>query len=100
MTQEIKPVIGLGCTIHLYTDKTPATIIEVSFNGKKIVIQEDTFTRTDSNGFSECQEYAYAPNSGGAIYTATLRKNGQWQVAKSKSVVSIGERRRYYDYSF
>lgn len=100
MTQQIKPIIGLGCTIHHLTDKTPATIIEVSLNGKKIVIQEDAFTRTDNNGFSEVQEYAYAPNSDGAIYTATLRENGQFKITKSKNLVSLGERRRYYDYSF
>ena len=100
MTQEIKPIVGLGCTIHHYTDKTPATIIEVSSNGKKIVIQEDAFTRTDSNGFSEIQEYAYVPNSDGVIYTATLRVNGRYQITKSKNIVSLGERRRYYDYSF
>lgn len=100
MTQEIKPVIGMGCTIHGYTDKTPATIIDISVNGKKITIQEDTFTRTDSNGFSECQEYAYSPNSDGDIHTATLRKTGRYQISKSKSVVSLGERRRYFDFSF
>ena len=100
MTQEIKPIIGMGCTIHLYTDKTPATIIDVSLNGKKITIQEDTFTRTDNNGFSEVQEYVYVPNSDGAIYTASLRENGQYRIVKSKTIVSLGERRRYFDYSF
>jgi hypothetical protein len=100
MTTTIQPIIGMGCTIHQFTDKTPATIIEVSPNGKKISLQEDAFTRTDTRGFSELQDYSYAPNKDGVIYVATLRKNGKWQILGTKNIVSLGERKRYYDYSF
>lgn len=97
---EIKPALGMGATIHHFTDKTPATIIDISSNGKTITLQEDSCIRTDNNGFSETQTYDYAPNPNGEIYTASLRKNGNYQIVKSKTIVSLGERRRYYDYSF
>jgi len=96
----IKPVVGMGATFLAFTDRTPFTVIEVAENGKTCKVQEDTSTRTDSNGMSECQEYTYAPNPKGAIYTLSLRKDGRWRVRGDTMLFSIGERRRYHDYSF
>ena len=92
--------IGAGATIYYYSDCSPATVIRVTQNGKKIFIQEDKYTRLDKNGFSELQQYSYEPDSEGTIHVATLRADGTYKIAKSKTVVAIGIRRRYWDPSF
>jgi hypothetical protein len=52
---------------------------------------------------SESQSYQYNPNPEGQTWIFTLRKNGMWMEAgkrKDGLSVSIGVRRKYYDYSF
>ena len=97
----ITPEVGMGATILQWSDRTACTIIEVS--PKKIVVQDDIATRTDSYGMSDCQSYDYTPNPEGAKSTYTLRKNGKW-IREGDSIkgqqVAIGERDHYYDYSF
>jgi len=97
------PKVGDGATMLMWTDRRPFTIIEVSKSGKTIKLQEDNAVRTDKNGMSDCQSYEYTRNPDGAIYTATLRKNGKW-VRKGDTVkgtnFGIGYRDKHYDYSF
>jgi hypothetical protein len=97
------PQVGMGCTILMYSDRHAATIVQV-LSPNKIVIQEDTATRTDTNGMSEAQSYSYTANQNGAKHTVTLRKHGRWVMAgqsmRSGAVVRIGERSEYHDYSF
>lgn len=98
-----KPVVGMGATILGWTDRYPATIVEV-VNDKTIVIQEDHAERIDKNGMSESQEYIYSPNTNAVKRTYTLRKNGAWVIQgdsmKNGSRLLIGEREKYYDFSF
>lgn len=94
------PSVGTGATIHIGSDSYPATLIQVTQNGKRIVLQDDEATRIDNNGMSESQEYTYQPNPNGAIHIATLRKDGRYRLMGEKIPVSIGFRRKYYDYSF
>jgi hypothetical protein len=93
-------MIGMGATIQVGSDSYPATVIQVTNNGKRVVVQEDLATRVDDNGMSESQEYTYQPNPQGTIYIATLRKDGRWRVTGGKTPVSLGFRRKYYDFSF
>lgn len=92
--------VGMGATIQYHSDRDPATIIEVSPSGKRIVIQEDSVVRTDNNGMSECQTYEYHCNPEGTVHIATLRKDGSFRLTGGKTLVSVGERRKYYDFSF
>lgn len=94
------PEIGMGVTINGWSDKHAGTIIEVLRNGRSIVIQADTAIRIDNNGMSESQEYTYQPNPQGSITVATLRQDGSYRVKGGSSIVSLGFRREYYDYSF
>lgn len=100
----ITPVVGIGATILMWSDRLPCTVIEVSKSGKSVVVQHDEYTRTDNNGMSECQDYEFAPNPEGQKRTFTLRKNGRWVVEgsgmKSGECLSIGHRNRYYDFSY
>lgn len=92
--------IGAGATIHHWSDRTAATVIQIFQNGKKIILQEDLAIRTDSNGMSESQSYDYQRDPTGSVYVATLRKDGRYRITKSTQVVSIGTRNKYHDYSF
>lgn len=94
------PSIGMGATIRIGSDSYPATIIQVTRNGKRIVLQEDDATRTDKNGLSELQEYTYQSNPNGTTHIATLRKDGRYRLQGEQIPVSIGIRRKYYDPSF
>ncbi len=66
------PTVGMGATIHVGSDSYPATVIQVTRNGKRLVIQEDIAIRIDNNGMSESQEYTYEPNPHGDIHIVTL----------------------------
>jgi hypothetical protein len=96
----IKPEVGMGATLIMWTDRHAYTIIEVSKNGKTFRMQRDNAIRTDENGMSDSQSYRYERDTDGGILTVRLGKNGVWKVLKSKTTVGIGFRREYYDYSF
>jgi hypothetical protein len=98
------PEVGMGATITMYTDRHACTILSVSKSGKEIEVTEDKATRTDNNGMSESQEYAYETMPNGFRETFTLRKNGSW-VKKGDSLnggqrIVIDWRNTYHDYSF
>lgn len=98
--------VGDGCTICYYTDREPATIIEISDDGKTIKVQEDKSTRTDHNGMSECQTYEYERDLNGSIHIfKQTRKNKNFYTDNGKyndwgTWLGFGGRRKYYDYSF
>lgn len=92
------PEIGMGATILKWSDRHAATIVEMK--GKRVTVQEDTATRTDTNGMSEMQSYDYTPNPEGYKRTFSLRKNGQYKEVKGGAVLMIGHRAEYHDYSF
>ena len=97
------PEVGMGATMLSWTDRKAATIIEVSKSGKRITIQPDKVTRTDSNGMSESQSYTYEPNPKAYATEYSLRKNGRWvRVGDSMtgSSLLVGHRSKYYDFSF
>lgn len=77
-SKQVEPKVGIGCTECMFSDRHAYTIIDVSLNGKKIVVQEDIATRIDKNGMSESQTYDYTPNPNGKTVIVTLRKNGRW----------------------
>ena len=92
--------VGDGATLVMWSDRHACTIIDIRKNGRLIVIQEDTATRTDKNGRSESQAYTFACNPDGQIYEATLRQDGTFKVKGSQTGVLVGHRSHYYDYSF
>ena len=94
------PVVGLGATISGYTDRYAATIIEVSANGKKIVVQEDAAKRVDSNGMSESQIYEFSRNPNGRVRKFYLNKSNRWQESKGTARLTVGHRNAYHDFTF
>jgi hypothetical protein len=109
-----EPVVGMGATLLQWTDRDPATIIEVKKTkaGAWIVaVQEDNAQRTDNNGFSESQEYEYSANPNGSISYFRFeegkgwrgispgKKPGSWKL-NGGGGLRIGEREKYHDFSF
>ena len=99
-TSETIPTIGMGATISVGSDRYPATVIQVTQNGKRVVIQEDDATRTDNNGLSESQTYTFQTNPNGTIHIVTLRKDGRYRISGGQTPVWIGSRDKYLDPSF
>lgn len=97
---QIAPRIGIGATITCGSDSYPATVIQVTQNGKRIVLQEDKAVRTDNNGMSGPQTYNYSEDSEGRIFIATFRRDGSFKLVGTQQSVYIGKRRKYYDPSF
>ena len=56
-SKDSTPIVGTGCSILHWTDRTACTIIEVSENGKTVVVQEDNAVRTDKLGMTDSQSY-------------------------------------------
>lgn len=92
------------------------TVIEVAtWRGcPRVTVREDTATRTDSNGMSESQEYAYSPNPDGSTHHFVL-KDGIWRNANESEEakgrftlapknsgygITFGTRHHHHDYSF
>lgn len=96
---KIVPVVGMGCTIHYFSDREAATVIEIK-SPKTVIIQVDKCTRTDKNGMSDDQSYTYEPNPSGAIFEVRLTSKGVWKILKESSTVTFGVRRKYHDFTF
>ena len=96
------PEVGMGATEFMFSDRKPHTVIEV-VSAKKIVVQGDDYERTDKNGMSDAQDYAFTRNPDAPKVVLTKRKNGWW-VRTGESMTGthfgVGRRDRYHDYSF
>lgn len=94
------PTPGMGCTVLMYSDRRAGTITRVSPSGKTIWFTCDEATRIDSNGMSDMQEYSYKTIEGAPELSARMNKRGQYRMKGGGSVVAVGYRREYYDFSF
>ena len=108
-----EPVVGMGATLLGWTDRDPATIVEVTKtkSGALVIgVQEDKAKRIDNNGFSESQEYEYSANPEAGIDYFRFDEGKGWRGVrkneKGRLVLTgggglrIGEREKYHDFSF
>lgn len=97
-----EPVVGMGCTVQLGTDRHAYTIIKKSASNKTIWIQRDKPIRLDENFQQGPQIYAYERDLNGKILRCSLRKNlpGYWTSGKVSFQVSLGIRDEFFDYTF
>lgn len=94
--------VGTGVTYCVGTDRYPYTVVEVK-SPRKLIVQRDSWRRTDSNGLSEDQDYEFTPDPDGERRVITLRKNGRWYEVgahASSCPFTVGHRRAYFDPSF
>lgn len=108
---EPEPYVGMPATLLGWTDRHPATVVEVNTKKRYIVVQEDDAIRTDSNGMSESQEYEYTRNPAAARIIYRKNKAGLWKahyinletnrlVQKGSYGLRLGDREKYHDFSF
>ena len=110
---EPMPEVGTAATLLSWSDRHPATVIEVKdIRGTiYITVQEDDHTRIDNNGMSESQEYTYTPNPNGPTSSFRKNKKGFWESVvlnaetgrwnkRGCGGIKLGSREYYYDYSF
>lgn len=95
-----EPQVNMGCTILMYTDRHPTTIVRVSTNKKTIWIKKDKATRLDKNGMNESQEYSFECDDTAPEERFNLNKRGQYGQTKNGMRLRIGERDKYHDFSF
>ena len=104
------PQVGEPATIHSGSDCYPATVIEVSRTGHRVVIQHDTSIVTKrAENYGDDVEYRYErnPEGGTRVYTRRTGKDGSvgykllgWPTRSRGGNVGIGYRRMYRDPSF
>jgi hypothetical protein len=98
------PVVGMPATICYWTDREPATVVEVR-TPRKIGVKINCANRIDNNGMSEAQDYEYLENEfeSQTIYWFSLTKDRRWRQrgtgGKGNQLV-LGYREKYYDFSF
>lgn len=105
-----EPEVGMGATILMWTDRQPATVVEVNHKKRYIVVQEDNAKRIDTDGMSESQEYEYSPNPEASRQIYRKMKDGRWvrhyvnpdtnRLVKDGTALMLGRREKYHDYSF
>lgn len=99
----VKPIIGQGVTIGIGSDCYPGTIVEISNNNKKIVIQMDDTEPAENFDYFNNQVYTITSDPRGRKETWTYRKNGVWakfRAARAVGYLSFNGRRKYSDPSF
>lgn len=73
------PTVGMPASFGAGSDSYPATIVEVSPNGKRLWITRDSVLCSGwEHGQYEADSYVTASNMDGARTEYTLRKNGRW----------------------
>lgn len=75
------PVVGMGVTELLWSDRHPFEVIEVK-DEKHCTIRAMKHTRTDDCGISEHQEYKYESDPEGEVKKLVFR-NGAWHSYKT-----------------
>lgn len=105
-----EPKRFMGCTVTAYTDRYPATVIELAYN--VVWVREDKATRMDRNGMSDSQRYRYSRNPKGRRWMFKRDRSGRWREAyvsqktgrvnmsEGGNGLLLGHRDAHHDYSF
>ena len=104
MLNTAAPKVGVGATIGIGSDCYPATVIEVSKNGRTVTVQMDNYKPSEGYEYYGNQVYDFIPNPNGAKEVWTLRNHGRYArkgVKKGSGCnISFNGRRAYSDPSF
>lgn len=100
-SDKITPVVGMGTTIVMFSDRFPAQVVRVSKSGKTCWIREvlsKIVSGSEQDG-SATYEYGDVDPSSTEI-KVYKSKAGSWRVSGSGRTVWLGKQRRYYDPHF
>ena len=103
-----RPEVGKGATILRWTDRQAYEVVNVSKDGKEVVLQRYSPRRADDRGMTDAQEYIYDTLIESYL---TLRfRYGRWYAkyggddgekpVYDRIHVIFGEKMEYYDFSF
>lgn len=94
--ERMKPVVGDGAHVSNGVDTHSVTIIDVSENGKRVIVQrDDVKPAEDAKPYSNDWEITPNPNNPTACFT--LRKNGRFvQIGDSMNSWTVLLSGRYY----
>ena len=107
--------VGAGATIFYHSDREPATVVWIAPDESMIVVQEDHAKRLDALGMSDVQDYEYSRNPEGKIHVfqwKTIRGTAEgwgWvpygnpggrKPRDHGTILRVGERRKYFDYTY
>ena len=103
-----RPEVGKGATILRWTDRQAYEVVNVSKDGKEVVLQRYSPRRVDDRGMTDAQDYIYDTLI--ESYLTLRLRYGKWYIKHDgsngekptydKIHVIFGERTEYYDYSF
>lgn len=111
---EVEPVVGMGVTEVLYSDREPYEVIQIC-TPRKVTIREMTAKRDNwspeiiAGGFAgHCvnqdeQKWVYKSNEAGRTLTIrkSMAKGGRWFEAGNKgSWFAMGYAKKFHDYNF
>jgi hypothetical protein len=93
----VMPVVGMGATMSLGSDRYAYTVVAVLNPKKVMVVRDDVVYRADRSGYGEI----YSPGAGDAE-VATLRKDGRWHLGTKLEdpFLRLGVRNAYCDPHF
>jgi hypothetical protein len=93
------PVVGMGATELMWSDRHPYTIIAVN-DEKHVVVQEDTSVRVPGSNYHD-NKWTITQNPYGATKRLSLRKDRRWKlVGHTDPSFLLGSRQKYYDTTF
>ena len=103
-----QPKVGEGATILRWTDRQAYEVVNVSKDGKEVILQRYSPRRVDDRGMTDAQDYIYDTLI--ESYLTLRLRYSKWYVKHEgnngekptydKINVIFGERSEYYDYSF
>lgn len=99
------PCVGMGATIHAWTDRYAGTVERVDFHRdgtvKRVLIREDRAIVIGGGVHDGSARYRYERETElnhGRVWNAVQRKNGTWH--DGTWTIGFGHRDRYEDPSF
>lgn len=96
------PAVGMGCTIHYYSDAEPATVVRISKSGKTCWIRKNE-TEADPSKGEICighQNWLIKKKFTSSEIRVSLRSDGRWRCSGSDLYVELGRQYKYYDWEF
>ena len=91
------PKIGMGCTICMWSDRHPATIVHIT--PKQIHVQKDDFVIVKGSMYDGTAEYCYYQNKSNPVIIFRLTKAKGYRSSDGNGLL-VGHREKYHDPSF
>lgn len=99
-----KPEVGMGATEYCWSDRHAYEVIAVK-DDRHVTVRRYKCKRTDNNGMSEIQDWAFESDPDGYTAELFLTNKGYWVERNGRSYANsnkwgIGVADEYYDFSF